>query len=84
MVPEQGSCRILKSNNSPGFLSVFFFTISIFFSPLQFENIKVVEAQNTEVLMSGKSDLKELLKEKRCLEVKIQGLHSMVTTHTNT
>ncbi|TMS11676.1 Keratin, type I cytoskeletal 18 [Larimichthys crocea] len=44
----------------------------------KFENIKVVEAQNTEVLMSGKSDLKELLKEKRCLEVKIQGLHSMI------
>ncbi|KAG8004555.1 Keratin [Nibea albiflora] len=44
----------------------------------KFDNIKVVEAQNTEVLMSGKSDLKELIKQKQYLEIKIQSLHSMV------
>lgn len=46
---------------------------------LKFDNIKVVEAQNNEALVSGKMDLKELLKQKQSLEIRIQSLYSMVT-----
>uniref|UniRef100_A0A673C4X8 IF rod domain-containing protein n=1 Tax=Sphaeramia orbicularis TaxID=375764 RepID=A0A673C4X8_9TELE len=46
----------------------------------KFENIKVVEAQNTETLKSGKEDLKELLKEKQLLQIKIQS--ALSTIHT--
>ncbi|KAI3365996.1 hypothetical protein L3Q82_009823, partial [Scortum barcoo] len=45
----------------------------------KFDNIKVVEAQNTEVLQSGKSKLKDLLKQKQMLEIKIQSLHSTIS-----
>jgi len=51
------------------------------FSFLQFETIKVVETQNNDDLNSGKSELRELLKQKQSLEIKIQGEHSKVTTH---
>lgn len=44
----------------------------------KFDNIKVVEAQNTEVLHSGKGELKDLLKQKQSLEIRIQTLHSMI------
>ncbi|XP_070711864.1 keratin, type I cytoskeletal 18 isoform X2 [Pempheris klunzingeri] len=44
----------------------------------KFDNIKVVEAQNNEVLNSGKTDLKDLLKQKQFLEIKIQSLHSTI------
>lgn len=70
------TCRMLSSD--------YFVYLTIFFSLLQFENIKVVEAQNNEVLLSGKMELKELLKKKQSLDVKIQSLHSMVTTHKHT
>lgn len=62
-------------------LSSVYLTISIFFFLLQFENIKVVEAQNNEVLQSSKKELKDLLKRKQTLDIKIQSLHSTVTTH---
>lgn len=39
----------------------------------------MVEAQNNEALVSGKMDLKELLKQKQSLEIRIQSLYSMVT-----
>ncbi|XP_056287282.1 keratin, type I cytoskeletal 18-like [Pseudoliparis swirei] len=42
----------------------------------QFENIKVAEAQNNEHLQSGKSELKELLTQKRSLEIKLQAFLS--------
>lgn len=64
--------------------SSLYLTFSILFFLLQFDNIKVVEAQNTEVLHSGKTELKDLLKQKQILEIKIQGLHSTVTTHKHT
>lgn len=64
-------------------LPLAFITQSLFFL-LQFENIKVVEAQNNEVLASGKTELKELLKKKQSLEIKIQSVQSMVNTHTHT
>ncbi|KAM4560308.1 keratin, type I cytoskeletal 18-like isoform 2-T2 [Odontesthes bonariensis] len=38
----------------------------------KFDNIKVEEAQNVEALQSGKSELKELLKQKKILEIQIQ------------
>lgn len=38
-----------------------------------------MEAQNNEALVSGKMDLKELLKQKQSLEIRIQSLYSMVT-----
>ncbi|XP_028428194.1 keratin, type I cytoskeletal 18 isoform X2 [Perca flavescens] len=44
----------------------------------KFENIKVVEAQNNEVLNSGKSELKELQKQAQSLDVKGQGLNSKI------
>ncbi|XP_035533881.1 keratin, type I cytoskeletal 18 isoform X2 [Morone saxatilis] len=44
----------------------------------KFENIKVVEAQNNEDLQSGKTELKELIKRRQTLEIKIQSLHSMI------
>lgn len=56
------------------------FAISHFFLSLQFENIKVEEAQKNEVLLSGKMELKELVKEKQSVDVKIQSLQAMVTT----
>ncbi|TNN53855.1 Keratin, type I cytoskeletal 18 [Liparis tanakae] len=42
----------------------------------KFENIKVAEAQNNEHLQSGKSELKELLTQKRALEIKLQAFLS--------
>ncbi|XP_041822071.1 keratin, type I cytoskeletal 18 isoform X2 [Chelmon rostratus] len=44
----------------------------------KFENIKVVEAQNNEVLQSSKKELKDLLKRKQTLDIKIQSLHSTI------
>ncbi|XP_056226021.1 keratin, type I cytoskeletal 18-like isoform X2 [Seriola aureovittata] len=44
----------------------------------KFENIKVVEAQNVEVLHSGKTELKDLLKQKQILEIKIQSSQSTI------
>lgn len=75
MVPEQGMLKSLKPvdffSSSVVYLIVYFL--------LQFDNIKVEEAQNNEALNSGKSDLKELLKKKQSLEIEIQSLHSTVT-----
>lgn len=51
---------------------------------VKFDNIKVVEAQNNEALVSGKMDLKELLKQKQSLEIRIQSLYSMVTRDNTT
>lgn len=53
------------------------------FSP-QFENIKVAEAQNSEALQSGKKELKELLKQKQTLDIRIQSIQAMVGTHVHT
>ncbi|XP_028250883.1 keratin, type I cytoskeletal 18-like isoform X1 [Parambassis ranga] len=44
----------------------------------KFENIKVEEAQNNEALQTGKSELKELLKQKQTLEIKIQSSLSTI------
>ncbi|XP_051283167.1 keratin, type I cytoskeletal 18-like isoform X2 [Dicentrarchus labrax] len=44
----------------------------------KFENIKVVEAQSNEDLQSGKTELKELIKRRQTLEIKIQSLHSTI------
>ncbi|KAF3688498.1 Keratin, type I cytoskeletal 18 Cytokeratin-18 [Channa argus] len=44
----------------------------------KFENIKVVEAQNTEALQSGQTELKDLMKQKQTLTMKIQSLNSMI------
>ncbi|XP_029308231.1 keratin, type I cytoskeletal 18-like isoform X2 [Cottoperca gobio] len=44
----------------------------------KFDNIKVMEALNNEDLQSGKSELKDLLKQKQSLEIKIQGVHSKI------
>ncbi|TWW63971.1 keratin, type I cytoskeletal 18-like isoform X1 [Takifugu flavidus] len=44
----------------------------------EFENIKVVEAQNNEALLSGKKDLKELLKQKQTLDIRIQSIQAMI------
>uniref|UniRef100_A0A674N4N2 Keratin, type I cytoskeletal 18-like n=2 Tax=Takifugu rubripes TaxID=31033 RepID=A0A674N4N2_TAKRU len=44
----------------------------------EFENIKVVEAQNNETLLSGKKDLKELLKQKQTLDIRIQSIQAMI------
>lgn len=57
------------------YISGYNFTICF----LKFDNIKVVEAQNNEALVSGKMDLKDLLKQKQSLEIRIQSLYSMVT-----
>lgn len=53
------------------------------FSP-QFENIKVAEAQNNEALLSSKKELKELLKQKQTLDIRIQSIQAMVGTHVHT
>lgn len=47
----------------------------------QFDNIKVVEAQNCEALQSGKSELRDLLKQKQVLEIQIQSQQSKVNSH---
>lgn len=44
----------------------------------------MVEAQNVEVLQSGKTEYKDLVKQKQMLEIKIQSMQSMVTTLTQT
>ncbi|KAM6892879.1 keratin, type I cytoskeletal 18-like [Lycodopsis pacificus] len=44
----------------------------------EFENIKVVEAQNNEDLHSGKSELKELLQQRTFLEIMIQSFQSKI------
>uniref|UniRef100_A0A3Q3WFY8 IF rod domain-containing protein n=1 Tax=Mola mola TaxID=94237 RepID=A0A3Q3WFY8_MOLML len=44
----------------------------------KFENIKVAEAQNNEAMLTGKVEMKELLKQKQSLEIKIQSLHTMI------
>ncbi|KAK9523929.1 hypothetical protein VZT92_017810 [Zoarces viviparus] len=44
----------------------------------EFENIKVVEAQNNEDLHSGKSELKEVLQQRTFLEIKIQSFQSKI------
>lgn len=49
----------------------------------QFDSIKVSEAQNNEALLSGKKELKELLKQKQTLEIRIQSVQAMVDTHTH-
>lgn len=67
-----------ESRGRPLFFHTFVF-ISHFFLSLQFENIKVEEAQKSEVLLSGKMELKELVKEKQSVDVKIQSLQAMVT-----
>lgn len=50
----------------------------------QFDNIKVEVALNTEALESGKTELNELHKQKQLLEIDVQAMLSMVTTHTHT
>ncbi|KAK2856953.1 hypothetical protein Q5P01_005688 [Channa striata] len=42
----------------------------------KFETIKVVEAKNTEALQSGQNELKDLMKQKQTLIIKIQTLSS--------
>ncbi|XP_077580013.1 keratin, type I cytoskeletal 18-like [Stigmatopora nigra] len=42
------------------------------------ENIKVEEVKNTEMLQSGKLELKEMSKQKKYLEIKIQGGHTTI------
>jgi len=44
----------------------------------KFDNIKVVEAEKCEALQTGKSEFKDLLKQKQYLEIKIQTLYSMI------
>ncbi|XP_029942028.1 keratin, type I cytoskeletal 18-like isoform X2 [Salarias fasciatus] len=44
----------------------------------KFEYIKVEEAQNVEALQSGKTELKDLQREKQTLEIQIQTLLSMI------
>ncbi|XP_047433175.1 keratin, type I cytoskeletal 18-like isoform X1 [Mugil cephalus] len=46
----------------------------------KFDNIKVEEAQNTQALQSGKTELKTLLKEKQALEIQIQTTYSMINS----
>ncbi|CAJ1087598.1 keratin%2C type I cytoskeletal 18-like [Xyrichtys novacula] len=43
----------------------------------KFDHIKVEEAQTNEAFISGKTELKDLLKQKQTLEIKIQSMHSM-------
>lgn len=40
----------------------------------------MAEAQNNESLLSGKKDLKELLKQKQTLDIRIQSVQAMVGT----
>ncbi|XP_065808241.1 keratin, type I cytoskeletal 18-like isoform X2 [Labrus bergylta] len=44
----------------------------------KFDHIKVEEAQTNEAFVTGKTELKDLLKQKQTLEIKIQSLHSMI------
>ncbi|XP_061655186.1 keratin, type I cytoskeletal 18-like [Phyllopteryx taeniolatus] len=44
----------------------------------KFENIKVEEAQNNEALQSGKTELKDLLKQKQYVVIKVQGGQSTI------
>ncbi|XP_057685545.1 keratin, type I cytoskeletal 18-like [Corythoichthys intestinalis] len=44
----------------------------------KFENIKVEEAKNTEALQSSKMELKDLSKQKKYLEIKVQGCHTTI------
>ncbi|XP_053709191.1 keratin, type I cytoskeletal 18-like [Synchiropus splendidus] len=44
----------------------------------KFENIKMEEAQNTEALESGKTQLQDLIRQKQQLEIKLQGRHSTI------
>ncbi|XP_077457269.1 keratin, type I cytoskeletal 18-like [Stigmatopora argus] len=44
----------------------------------KFENIKAEEVKNTEMLQSGKLELKELSKQKKYLEIKRQGGHTTI------
>ncbi|XP_037333655.2 keratin, type I cytoskeletal 18-like isoform X2 [Pungitius pungitius] len=44
----------------------------------KFKNLKVVVDQNDEELNSAKSELKELLSQKRSVEIKIQGIQSKI------
>lgn len=62
------------------FFFICFTTFS--FSP-QFDSIKVAEAQNNEALLSGKKDLKELLKQKQTLEIRMQSVQAMVDVDTH-
>ena len=72
----QSKVRSGAWSQSTLFHPLFISSSSSFF--LQFDNIKVEEAQNNEALNSGKADLKDLLKKKQSLEVEIQSLHSTV------
>lgn len=68
-----------SSQSHIGFSFPLFSPISLILFPLsKFENIKVAEAQNNEHLQSGKSELKELLTQKRSLEIKLQAFLSKV------
>ncbi|XP_078100019.1 keratin, type I cytoskeletal 18-like isoform X2 [Sander vitreus] len=44
----------------------------------KFKNIEVVEAQNNEDLHTGKSQLKDMLKQRQSLDIKSQSLHSKI------
>ncbi|XP_050921937.1 keratin, type I cytoskeletal 18 isoform X2 [Lates calcarifer] len=44
----------------------------------KFDNIKVVEAQNVETLNSGKTELRDLLKERQMLEIRIYSLQTTI------
>lgn len=59
-------------------VSVYLTVFIILFLP-QFETIKVEEAQNTEALESGKSELKDLQKQKQTLEIQIQTKNNKVS-----
>nr|XP_020456328.1 keratin, type I cytoskeletal 18-like [Monopterus albus] len=43
----------------------------------KFDNIKVAEARNAEVLQTGTTELKDLFKQRQTLDVKIHSVHSM-------
>ncbi|XP_044043961.1 keratin, type I cytoskeletal 18-like isoform X1 [Siniperca chuatsi] len=44
----------------------------------KFDNIKVVEAKNSEVWNSGKTELKNLLKQRQTIDIKIHSLQSTI------
>ncbi|KAF6737157.1 Keratin, type I cytoskeletal 18 [Oryzias melastigma] len=50
----------------------------------KFENIQVEEAQNQEALESGKSELKDLLKQKKILEIQIKTLITTIKSLEDT
>ncbi|CAL8290091.1 unnamed protein product [Lota lota] len=50
----------------------------------KFENVKVEEAKNTEVLQSGKLELKDLHRQKQKLEIDIQSMLSMIRSLEDT